>query len=432
MADPKWVDSSTIGNVAAGDTALRAELMQLRMQGTPLLIVPKVKEEITVGNPFPAGPMAQQKATTAQLCQQVLVDLDIKVDMMGSEADRRDFFEKQFKFKPKGPSPVVRAMEESDAIILSQIAASAKARGISSPTFFTADGRLFRNADAKNWGVSLTMRQSRPLVAGIGVAPGLPGGTPGMNSGKANIVLAGVLVVGTLLNWLSDILTEQRIRKDLSDTEDWIRKQQRTDPHMGILVVVELWQTVPIEPSGYWPAPSYQGTTLIYGVNRPTAEANLRREWSGVPPTAKRIFRMAWIPPLQTAPPKPSVDPSKQAPWLKRYQLVKNAVDPPADYTEALHILNGSSMYDIVNSLRMLASDRSATFSGLWQQLDGNVPAFLRTRLPPAFSAASDVTWGTGSVDFYKARVGDSFWRLSSDDQKSIIDFLGQFGKKAR
>jgi hypothetical protein len=374
--------------------------------------------------------MAKPPATTARLCQQVLVDLDIKVDMQGSEADRRAFFEKQFKFKPKGPSPVVRAMEESDAIILSQIAASAKARGIRSPTFFTMDQRLVNNADAKNWGVSLTTRQSRPQVAGVGVAPGLPGGTPGMNSGKAEAVLAGVLIAGALLNWLSDIVTEERIRKDLSDTEDWIRKQQLADPYMGILVAVELWQTVPPEANGYWPAPSYYGTTLIYGVNRPTAENQLRREWSGVPPMAKRVFRMAWIPPLKLAPPKPAVDTGKQAPWLKRYQLVKNAVNPPADYTEALHILNGSSMYDIVNSLGMLASDRSSTFSRLWEQLDGNVPAFLRTRLPPAFSAASDVTSGTGSIDFYKVRMGASFTRLSPDDQKSIIDFLGQFGKK--
>jgi len=432
MADPKWVDASTIGFVADGDVTLRAELMQMRKQG-PLLITPKVKEEITIGNPFKVGKtgaMAQPSAETARRCQQVLVDLDIKVDMMGSEADRRAFFETQFKFKQKGPSPVVRAMEESDAIILSQVAASAKARGIRSPTFFTADGRLTRNADAKNWGVALTARQSSPAVAGRGEGPiFISTATPGMNPGTANVALAGVLAVGALLNWLSDIITEERIRKDLAESEEWIRQQQRADPHMGILVVVELWQTVPVEASGYWPAPNYQGTTLIYGVNRATAEANLRRQWSGVPPMAKRVFRVAWIAPVQTAP-APSVNTATQAGWLKRYQLVKNAVDPPADYTEALHVLNGSSMYDIVNSLRMLASDRASTFTRLWQELNGPVPAFLRTRLPPAFSAVSDVTVGTGSIDFYKSRVGESFYRLSADDQKAIIEFMTQYGKK--
>jgi hypothetical protein len=137
MAGPVWLDSSTVADIADGDDALEA---RVKGAGAPLLITPKVREELVRGNPFQKPPkpskdpndtsrpgMRERPADKAQAMEEVLQRLNIQLDTQGSETERRELFEKQFKFKPGRTQ--VRAMEESDAIILSQVKASANARG---------------------------------------------------------------------------------------------------------------------------------------------------------------------------------------------------------------------------------------------------------------------------------------------------------------
>ena len=57
MADPIWVDTNVVARITEGDFALKAELQALRAAGHPLLLPPKVKEELLVGNPFNKGPV---------------------------------------------------------------------------------------------------------------------------------------------------------------------------------------------------------------------------------------------------------------------------------------------------------------------------------------------------------------------------------------
>ena len=396
-------------------------------------MVPKAYEEVTIGNPFKKE-MTTPEGIAAR--RAVIKQLNIQVDTMGSQADRRALYEQLITGgvdKRKQTEGAARAVEESDAIILSQIGASAKARGIQNPSIFTTDNRLVNNDTARTRsGVSIVRRLSAPggpLRGKPGeMAPGeqVPFGTPGYNPDKANAMLLGLLALGALLNWLSDIITEERIRKDIKDTEDWIRKQQQADPHMGILVGVELWQTIPHPDSAYTPAPNYQGIDLIYAETRGAAEIALRTQWSGMPAGMQRVLRTMWIPPLMPPLPRTATPDDTQAPWLKRYRLVENALQPPPDYTEALHILNGSSMYDILRVVYRLATEDNAAWSLLWQQLltGSGVPFFLRVRLGPAFSAVSDVRSGTGDFAFYKNRLDAEFSRLSSDDQKTIEDFF--------
>src|SRR5712691_7149371 len=119
MADPVWVDSTIIGYIADGDVALEAELMALAGGGDKLM-VPKVKEEVSVGNPFKKdstmGPTAGSQAR-----DEVIKRLNIQMDMMGNKEDIRQLYETQFKFKAPGKGTAVRAVEESDAIVLSQV-----------------------------------------------------------------------------------------------------------------------------------------------------------------------------------------------------------------------------------------------------------------------------------------------------------------------
>jgi hypothetical protein len=101
MADPIWLDTSTLGDIAAGDPALEAEVVARRNAGSELLMVPKVREEALFGNPFinKPGKTGTTSAETAKAVQDAIDRLGVKVDLMGSEADRRALFENQFKFK---------------------------------------------------------------------------------------------------------------------------------------------------------------------------------------------------------------------------------------------------------------------------------------------------------------------------------------------
>src|SRR5512138_3646172 len=125
MPDPIWVDSCVIGDIAAGDRALEAELEKAAAGGQKLMTL-KAQEEVKVGNPFKndhsIGPSEGSNAR-----EQVIKRLNIQTDTMGSRDDYLRFVEQQFKFKEQkgGTRTVIRSIEESDAIILSQVAASA-------------------------------------------------------------------------------------------------------------------------------------------------------------------------------------------------------------------------------------------------------------------------------------------------------------------
>lgn len=146
-----WVDSCVIGDIAGGDRDLE---LALRLLHATLLIVPKVREELLSGNPLKPGSRPRPPQEIA-LAQNVIRRLDIQLDMRGSTALRRELFEKNFKFKPG--RTVVRAIEELDAIVLSEIAASARDLALARPRLITTDGRLTNNADAKAWGVEITL-----------------------------------------------------------------------------------------------------------------------------------------------------------------------------------------------------------------------------------------------------------------------------------
>src|SRR5262245_17271435 len=164
MGKPFWLDSSTIGQIADGDVALEEEINAKRARGAQLLMVPKVKEEVLHGNPLKSQSVPPS-AEHAKARQAVIDRLQIQIDMMGDKAERRALFEKQFKFyqKPRGNPPrgvTTRSIQESDAIVLSEIAASAKARNVNQPEFFTSDTKLANAPDAKLWGVNIVTRTS--------------------------------------------------------------------------------------------------------------------------------------------------------------------------------------------------------------------------------------------------------------------------------
>jgi hypothetical protein len=254
MADPIWLDTSTIGNIADGDKTLEAEIQGL---GVPLLMVPKVREELLSGNPFQPD-MRARSPEQVEAAKAVLTRLNITLDMSGSAADRAALFERQFKFKTNG-STVVRAIEESDAIVLSQVAASATARSVAQPTFITTDGRLARNADARLFGVEIRMPSTPPGDTGGGGVGGVPAGattisigrvTPGAGAANAGALMMGFQIVDVLANYFNANYQDAAVRAAINLEMSGIRTYQKDHPAHGALVVLTFSRTVPNDPTG--------------------------------------------------------------------------------------------------------------------------------------------------------------------------------------
>jgi hypothetical protein len=154
-----WLDASTIGDIVDGNHDLATVV---RGMGKTLLMVPKVREELTLGNPLkPKLPMRLPSQVIK--VEEVFKRLKIQLDTRGSAQLRRELFEKQFKFKKN--QTVIRAIEESDAIVLSEVSASASERGFSKPIFITTDKRLANAGDAKLWNVDIRLPDPAALAA---------------------------------------------------------------------------------------------------------------------------------------------------------------------------------------------------------------------------------------------------------------------------
>jgi hypothetical protein len=187
MADPKWIDTQTLSYVASGDTTLESELLAQRAAGVKFLIVPKVYEEATVGNPFSNSKKAVAAVSPEreQAIKGAMQRLGAEIDRSGSSTDRlgdrqyeRDGAGRELRDRVTLDQPglvdrgwvvkksgVTRSvLSESDSLVLSQVAASARARGVSQPVILSADGGVRTNAE--RWGVKAEARKSVPAPKG--------------------------------------------------------------------------------------------------------------------------------------------------------------------------------------------------------------------------------------------------------------------------
>jgi hypothetical protein len=88
-------------------------------------------------------------------------ELGLEDDTRGSEAFRLAFAKRGWVEKGKeGNKRYVSRLSESDSMALSQVAASARARGVKEPKLFTLDGGMATNAGM--WGVKAVTRTSNP------------------------------------------------------------------------------------------------------------------------------------------------------------------------------------------------------------------------------------------------------------------------------
>jgi hypothetical protein len=260
MADPVWVDTNTLGRIAEGDYVLEGELLQKRAAGSELLMVPKVKEEFLKGvNPFKPSKegrntgLSPEQMTAKQL---VVQRLQIKEDFMGSRVDRLGgtmqpgpngapepqpgLIDRGFTVKPPTatqPGRLQSFLGESDSIVLTQIAASAKARGIQKPVVFTLDGGMFK--EANRWGVSAVTRSTTPPPRGsasMGTAPGEPMGPMGGGPPVGALIEGAHIIIKNGLTKISQQQAYDDAMAEYKREEPEIHKLLMGNPGLGVRI----------------------------------------------------------------------------------------------------------------------------------------------------------------------------------------------------
>ena len=178
MADPLWIDSNTIIYISNGNTALEAEIIALAKQ-RDIYYVPKSREEARIGNPLKTKknkPWQPNRLETTEVVDKTLERLPVKLDTAATKEGLAEFRDRGFFSVDKSGNKVVdvaRGVSESDAVVLTQVAASAKARGVSNPEMLTSDVGIFNGADHKRWGIKFQLPK-----APIGNGPPQGGGAP--------------------------------------------------------------------------------------------------------------------------------------------------------------------------------------------------------------------------------------------------------------
>jgi hypothetical protein len=197
-----------------------------------------VKEELLVGNPFNKGPVEPVSAERKTALELTIKELGLEDDTRGSEAFRRAFAERGWLEKSKeGNKRFVSRLSESDSIALSQVAASARARSVKEPKFFTLDGGVATNAGM--WGVKAITRKSNP-------PPKPPVGAPpeeGPRGGPRGGADLGSLVGGAhaiIKNGLEKIGASDAFDAALADYKEHKREMHKMllqNPGKGVRIV---------------------------------------------------------------------------------------------------------------------------------------------------------------------------------------------------
>jgi hypothetical protein len=391
MADPIWLDTCTISDIA-DSPALEAEIRAL---GAPLLMVPKSQEELLNGNPF--KPNAQPRsAEEIARAKAVVQRLNIELDMRGSSADRvgdpdpdgrLGVIERQFKFKPKGPT-VVRAIEESDAIVLSQISASASARGIARATLISTDGRLTRNADARLWNIDIRLPRTPPVGGGgSGGVGGLPPGTttiqvgrttPGAGAANAGAFIAVFQIVDTLANYLNNKYLQKEVNTQMSLVMAQVRTHQRENPADGALITIAFTRVRPNDASGvvkntvaFHPGDAFESISVYFEF---TIEKALERQQrpelrpeigSDSHYKYERSQNLHWVKPVQPALESPvgtwRVNVNNRWNWLYAF-----SADGGVRWTDPFNKQTGKGKWKIEKDLMTFTWDPPSTTKESW------------------------------------------------------------------
>jgi hypothetical protein len=198
MPDPIWLDTNVVLRAIKGDLKMQGELKAFRDAGRELLIVPAVKSEVLNGNPLTMksnkpvweqtpNPGTKVAFATAMQKMGIKVDYDSRKIPRGT---RVDYAMQEHVPLPKNVKtrPPLTNISLSDSLVLSEIKASAEARGIQKPQIFTAEqGNKAMITQSGKYGVEPVTPKWLSPSPGSGSGPGDPGPGPASSPPKINL-----------------------------------------------------------------------------------------------------------------------------------------------------------------------------------------------------------------------------------------------------
>ncbi len=278
--------------------------------------------------------------------------------------------------------------------------------------------------------IGLNGQVTRTAQAGRGPGVGpINSATPGMKSpeGTQTKMLGGIIALGVIVSWLDDYCIEKSMKKDVEEWEQYIRNRQNLDPENGFLLVAIIKKWQPRDAA--YATRSYVSMEMFEAYTLSGAESMARKNiLPGLQPptdTVSYSYVKMWIAPL-----KPKVFPTQEQSdekaygkesWYPRYKLVRQSLEPPPAYGEALSVLQASSMYDI---LRVLDALPTSQFNELKAKLTIVKEDINKARFGIAFAAVEERKSSSsfGSHSFLRNnRNAENFAMLKDDFSKNCI-----------
>lgn len=267
-----------------------------------------------------------------------------------------------------------------------------------------------------------------PIYPGRGPAGGPNSGANGMKSHEdtQTKMIGGIIAVGIIVSWLDDYAIESAMKKDIEEWEAYVRKRQTMDPENGFLLVAII-KKLQLRDAVY-ATRSYVSMEMFEGYTKNAAEAKAQKNiLPGLPPptdTVSYTYVKMWIAPLKPRPVLTAEQSDEKTygseSWFPRFRLVRHSLEPPAEVAEALGILQGSSMYDI---LRVLDALPESQFNQLRSNLNIVKEAINKARFRVAFAAVqnhkSSSSFGSGT--FLRDRQNAEDLAMLDDSHKKCI-----------
>jgi hypothetical protein len=151
MGDPVWLDTNTVQFALNGDAAVNKQLATHRASGRQLLIPESAANELLSGNRHtmnPKRPFTQQMPS-----RQMRTAMETGMHKLGIEIDTRAKSFPQLKLFEYSNIQKDN-VSLSDRLVLSEIKASAEARGVAKPLLITGESSAkAMRAQAKHWGI---------------------------------------------------------------------------------------------------------------------------------------------------------------------------------------------------------------------------------------------------------------------------------------
>lgn len=257
------------------------------------------------------------------------------------------------------------------------------------------------------------------------IPPGEEGSGMADHEATQTRMLGAVMAAGAIVQRLDQYCIDKATKKDVKEWEDYIGTRQRLDPENGYLLVtiIKVWRP----RDAQYNTRSYVSTEMVEDYTLWNAEARAAKSiLPGLPPptdTVSYTYVKSWIAPLQ---PRPTLTADQKdeklygrQPWYPRYQLVRHSLEAPPSYGEALGVLQGSSMFDI---LRVLDALPDSQYNALQAQLNIVPEATNRSRFKIAFAAVEDHSSSSsfGFSRFLQTMSGD-YAALGNDFERQCV-----------